>query len=252
MVNIRPLACIIAGILTFIAGIILLITSSVLLDRIAYLYKYWELIFALSITSIITGSLAIIFALGLVYVVQRRYPASITLFSSLLLVVAAIAATSAIILLADRPYIRTRSFDNTRRIMVNYTNWGQGGTSKSLTDQLQQTYACCGVNKATDWKSQTFNRTSTPDSCCLQVTVGCGTNSLTVQDKIYLRGSGTNSLILQDKIYLRGCAELISEQFREIYTILIGMNFSLMILALITAILGFIFELTFRQHYQLM
>jgi hypothetical protein len=236
MAKVRSVACVILSILTFIAAIILLVTASVFVHRISYLRQFWTLIFALSITSIIIASLAIIFAIGFLYVVRRQFPALTTLFSSLLVIIVFLSAVCAIILLVDRSNIRSRSFDNTRRLIVNYASVNYSRNLQSIMDRIQQDYSCCGVDKATDWIYPTFNPASTPDSCCIKVTPNCG----------------NNSLIKQDTIYLRGCAEPVYANYRERYTSLIGMNFNLMVLSLITAILGFAFERTIRDQYQAM
>jgi len=236
MGKVRSVACVVLGILTFIAGIILLVTSSVIVHRITYIRPFWTLIFALSITSIINASLAIVFAIGFLYVVRRQFPALTTLFSSLLLFIVVLSAVCAIILLVDRKYIRTRSFDNTRSLVANYAKANYSRKLISIMDRIQQDFSCCGVEMATDWVDPPVNPASTPDSCCIKVTPNCG----------------NNSLIKQDTIYLRGCGEPVSALYRNRYTSLIGMNFNLLVLSLITAILGFAFERTIRDQYQAM
>ena len=235
--NARPLACIILSVLTVIAGIILLVTSSVFVNRLTSLRHFWELLFALSIVSIVIASLAIIFGIGLLYVVKRRFPALTTLFSGLLIAVAVLAAICVIILIVDRFRLRPRAVGNTRHLLATYYNSSDSARSQRVFDEIQRKYQCCGVDDAVDWKNRFHpNGTSTPDSCCMQQTTGCG----------------INSLILQDKIFLRGCAEPMYAETRKRYTTLIGMNFNLLILALITAVLGMVFERSIRDQYQAM
>jgi len=236
MGKVRSVACVVLGILTFIAGIILLVTASVFVHRINYLRQFWTLIFALSITSIINASLAIIFAIGFLYVVRRQFPALTTLFSSLLIIIVVLSAISAIILLVDRYYIRSRSFDISRSLIFNYAKANYSLDLISDIDRIQQEYSCCGVDMATDWVYPTVNAASTPDSCCNKAAPNCG----------------YNTSIKQDTIDLRGCAEPLYAHYRERYTSLIGMNFNLMILSLITALFGFAFERTIRDQYQAM
>lgn len=44
---------------------------------------------------------------------------------------------------------------------------------------------CCGVNGSFDWKGFASEENSVPDSCCKNVTKGCGIGTMTDSDKVY-------------------------------------------------------------------
>ncbi|XP_071830938.1 tetraspanin-4-like isoform X2 [Apostichopus japonicus] len=46
---------------------------------------------------------------------------------------------------------------------------------KAAWDEIQSKLMCCGVEKPDDWYlNSTFTENSVPDSCCLEMKVGCG------------------------------------------------------------------------------
>jgi len=234
MSKVRAFACFIAGGLTIIAGIILIISASVFIKETNYLHDLWTQIYGLSIFSVIIGALAIIFGIGLVYVVNREFPALTTLFSGFFIVVVFLSAICVVILITGRNNFERNSYDNIEQLFHNYSDSDSVKSSKTTLSQIQQSFECCGVKEATDWKNQYPDKRSTPDSCCKKMVAGCG----------------NGSLITFDKIYSRGCAEPVYFSLRKKYPVLIGMNFVVMILALISAILGFVFERYIRQKYQ--
>lgn len=54
---------------------------------------------------------------------------------------------------------------------------------------------CCGVNSSADWRSFTLEGNSVPDSCCLNVTTGCGMNSMTDANKVYQKVKSTTLVV---------------------------------------------------------
>ena len=64
-------------------------------------------------------------------------------------------------------------------------------------DQLQSNLHCCGVMEYTDWaQNPILNATSSvPDSCCKEISEGCGTGELSAEST--------------DNIYTNGCLESI-------------------------------------------
>jgi len=234
MAKAHPLGCIVASALTIIAGIILLVNSSIYINKITYLHHLWTQIYSLSIFSLVISIFAIIFGSGLIYVVYRQFPALTTLFSGLLILVAFLAVICAIILITGRNTIEENSYKNTVQLFGNYSDSSLIESSKTTVARVQQSYKCCGVERATYWTNQFSDKTSTPDSCCKKVVPNCG----------------EGSLVTQNNIYLRGCAEPIYVHLHETYSVLIGMNFVVLVLSIVSALFGVIFERYIREQYQ--
>ncbi|XP_003405156.1 CD63 antigen [Loxodonta africana] len=66
-----------------------------------------------------------------------------------------------------------------------------------LLDKLQQDFKCCGANNYTDWENILVPKGRVPDSCCMNVTLGCGVHA-NVTD-----------------IYVKGCVEMIGGWLRS-------------------------------------
>jgi hypothetical protein len=236
MPKIRSLGCIAATALTILAAIALLVVSSVYVHQTTYLSDLWTQVYALSIYSLVISILAILFGFALIYVVNRQFPALTTLFSGSLILIAFLSVICAIILITGRNDLQTNSYKNTVQLFSNYSDSDLISNSDSNVNRIQQTFKCCGVEKATYWEDFYSDKTSTPDSCCKKIIPDCG----------------NGSLVNQDNIYLRGCAEPIYNELRYRYDVLTGLNFTLMALSIISAILGVIFERHIREQYQIM
>ncbi|CAF1205205.1 unnamed protein product [Adineta ricciae] len=232
----RPWACITTCILTIISALILLIASSVYTNRSYYLRNYWGVLFAFSIWSIIVSCLGLIAAIGLAYVAFRRFPALTTLFSGLLVAAVLLSIICIIVLFINRANVRTKSTRETGFLMADYVSTDLRKNSKSVMDTVQETYQCCGADQALNWATIFSDGKSTPDSCCHIVTPGCG----------------NSSLVSQTNIYIRGCVEPVASHYRQQYSILIGLNFNFILFALVSAVLGLIFERYIREQYQMM
>ncbi|XP_048218403.1 CD63 antigen [Perognathus longimembris pacificus] len=58
-----------------------------------------------------------------------------------------------------------------RQQMENYPK----NNTELLLDELQKRFSCCGASNYTDWaKVPDMAKNQVPDSCCVNVTVGCG------------------------------------------------------------------------------
>lgn len=236
MAKARPWACFIACILTALSALVLLIAAGIYCDRGYYLRNYWGVLYSFSICTIILAVFAIIFSVGLAYVAFRRFPALTTLFSGLLILIAVLSAICAIVFAASRAHIRSKTVKETFSLLADYTPQKSHESSKDAIDRVQQTYDCCGMDQALDWAQLFPDGKSTPDSCCRTVTDGCG----------------TGSLVVQNTIYIRGCVEPLISEYRLRYTVLIGMHINLIFFAVLSAVLGLIFERYIREQYQLM
>lgn len=84
---------------------------------------------------------------------------------------------------------------NFREKMENYR---KDNRSALVVDKLQEKFNCCGADNYTDWASiSTMPKNQVPDSCCRNVTAGCGLN-FKVED-----------------IYSEGCTETIGLWLRR-------------------------------------
>ena len=236
MAQTSPVGCIVASALTILISIVLLIGALTIANHSYYLRDYWTQIYGLSIFSIVIGVLAILAAIGLIYVVNRQFPALTTLFSGLLIFIAFLAVICIVILTTGRHDLERKTYYNTEKLFRNYSDSNLIKSSKLTFGYIQQSFQCCGVERATDWKNRSADPASTPDSCCKVITVGCG----------------KGSLIKQDKIYSRGCAQLLYGDFRKKYSILISINITLIVFALLSAVLGIVYERYIRERYQAM
>ncbi|CAF1355227.1 unnamed protein product [Rotaria sordida] len=228
--------CVATNTLSIIVAVALLIAGSICIHDTSFLRSSWTEIYSLSIYSVIISILSIIFALCLIYVVIRKLPALTVLFSVLILIVFVLAIINLIVLAVSFGDLQADSDKTTETLFHNYSNSDLIISSKKLFGEIQQTFHCCGVRVADDWKNQLPDGKSTPDSCCRIVIAGCGTNSLT----------------RQDTIYVHGCAEPIYFYLRQRFIALLTIDTILVILLLASAILGFISEQHIREQYQMM
>jgi len=236
MVSARPWGCMVACAITVIASIIMLIFSSISINQTYYLHNIVSQIYSLSIFTLCISIFTIIFACGLIYIVLQQYPALTTIFSGLLLLMAFLAVTCGILLIIGRRNVVENTYTQTAQIFYNYSDSNIFPNSQNIVVRVQQTYKCCGVGRATDWKYEYPDQTSTPDSCCRTVTPGCG----------------QGALITQDKIYLRGCAEPILYSLKQKFSGLISLVFIIMVFSIVAATLGITYERSLEQQYQMM
>ncbi|XP_038165278.1 CD63 antigen [Cyprinodon tularosa] len=76
--------------------------------------------------------------------------------------------------------------DSLTEMISNYKN--SSAEFKKTVDDLQEVWKCCGVNNASDWKNYGEDKVTVPDSCCKNVTVGCGKGTMTDANKVYQKG----------------------------------------------------------------
>ncbi|XP_028849967.1 CD63 antigen [Denticeps clupeoides] len=62
---------------------------------------------------------------------------------------------------------------------------------KKAVDDIQRDLHCCGVNSPADWANFTTSGNSVPDSCCINITVGCGSQSMHNATKVNQQGCET-------------------------------------------------------------
>jgi len=76
--------------------------------------------------------------------------------------------------------------DSLTEMITNYNNSTED--FKKAVDNLQEDLKCCGVNSSADWKNYRPNGNSVPDSCCVNVTTGCGIGTMTDAAKVHQKG----------------------------------------------------------------
>lgn len=56
-------------------------------------------------------------------------------------------------------------------------NYSKNNNTASILDRMQEDFKCCGAANYTDWENiPSMGKGRVPDSCCVNVTVGCGIN----------------------------------------------------------------------------
>jgi len=59
---------------------------------------------------------------------------------------------------------------------------------QKTVDKVQQDLKCCGINSTADWPNFGPAANSVPDSCCVNVTAGCGQGTMTDPNVVYQQG----------------------------------------------------------------
>jgi len=236
MAKVNAAPPIVLSFLTAITGIILIALGSVVVNRVTFLHNIWAQIYVISILDILLGIFTLIITVGLIYVLIRQLPALTLLFSSLIILCAIFGLVLGVILLVGRSNLRRQSYVEVEKLLSQYSLKYNEPRSNAYLAVVHQKFECCGVEEVTDWVNSTLGGSSVPDSCCREVTPGCGQGSLRKESNIFLRG----------------CAEPIFVYLQTKYKMLVGINFAVMALAFLTAVAGFLFERHIRQQYQLM
>ncbi|MBZ3891609.1 CD63 antigen [Sciurus carolinensis] len=56
-------------------------------------------------------------------------------------------------------------------------NYPKNNDTVLILDKMQKDFKCCGATNYTDWENiPSMGKNRVPDSCCINVTVGCGTD----------------------------------------------------------------------------
>ncbi|XP_061419467.1 CD63 antigen-like [Lethenteron reissneri] len=72
-----------------------------------------------------------------------------------------------------------------------YNKYPSSASDAKVIDDMQQKLKCCGASNYTEWlnynvwNQDPVNHGNTPDSCCVNVTTGCGKGEAAKPDKIY-------------------------------------------------------------------
>ncbi|MEQ2235987.1 hypothetical protein ILYODFUR_007843 [Ilyodon furcidens] len=76
--------------------------------------------------------------------------------------------------------------DSLNEMISNYQN--STTEFRDTVDKLQEGWKCCGVNSSNDWKGFNIDGNTVPDSCCVNVTKGCGKGTMTDAKKVHQQG----------------------------------------------------------------
>ncbi|MED6290317.1 hypothetical protein CHARACLAT_011896 [Characodon lateralis] len=76
--------------------------------------------------------------------------------------------------------------DSLNEMISNYQN--STTEFRDAVDKLQEGWKCCGVNSSLDWKGFSIDGNTVPDSCCVNVTKGCGKGTMTDARKVHQQG----------------------------------------------------------------
>lgn len=105
------------------------------------------------------------------------------IFLSLIIIVEIAAAIAGYVF---RNKLSTVVQDSLTDMISNYKNGS--AEFREAVDGLQRDFKCCGVNSSTDWRGFSPQGNSVPDSCCKNITKGCGEGSMTDAVKVYQKG----------------------------------------------------------------
>ncbi|KAG1961011.1 CD63 antigen [Pimephales promelas] len=72
------------------------------------------------------------------------------------------------------------------KVMIN--NYNKTQVDRDSIDTVQMQFKCCGGNSSQDWVNFNPSHTTVPDSCCINVTQGCGVGAIQDAKKIYTDG----------------------------------------------------------------
>jgi len=118
-----------------------------------------------------------------------------------------------------------------------YKQKGSDGVTLAW-DATQQEFNCCGANNFTDWK--TVLNGSVPDSCCINVSAGCGKGW----------SSKKQAANASSVIYTEGCIESVEDFFAGNFVLLGGIGIALILIQVVGIALSGWLAHTIRKEYQ--
>lgn len=110
----------------------------------------------------------------------------ITTFAILLTLVIIVEIAAAIAGYIFRNKLNNIVQDSLTDMISNYKN-GTDEFKKTL-DKMQMDLKCCGANSSADWRFFTVEGNTVPDSCCINITTGCGKNHMANATVVYQKG----------------------------------------------------------------
>lgn len=233
MPRLELVACFVFDSITGVLGFILLITASIYTSSLSYvkdIYPQWYLV---AVLSVCVGVVTFVIAAGLIVWLIKQWPILTLIFTIILILNVIFVTTGCIVLLASHNHIRSEVASETKGIFENYKNSSGTGTAANNLARLQQSFQCCGYKSPADWENGTFTGKNIPDSCCVDMSVGCGEEA---------SFTGTN-------IYVEGCADAIRQYLKPMYQAVLGMHLAVAIAAIGASIATLNIRRFMRQRY---
>ncbi|XP_067832797.1 CD63 antigen [Heptranchias perlo] len=156
----------------------------------------------------------------------KEHYCMVTTFAVLLVIIFLVEIAAAIAGYVFKDQIRgafEKSFNET---MINYNR------TRGNIDSLQEQFHCCGRSRYSDWYSL-FNN-SVPDSCCKNVTRGCGRNAAPTT------------------IYQEGCVDVINKWLKNNIIIVAGVALGIALFQLLGIIFACVLMKGIRSGYEVM
>merc|ERR1719430_1295199 len=110
-----------------------------------------------------------------------NFPIFIIVLGSVIFIIAFLGCCVAAFLFQGS--LKAAVIKNMEAGMENYNSTGYDGVTMTW-DVVQSELKCCGVQTWQDWKNVTqFNDGSVPDSCCIELSIGCGRPQVNIEER---------------------------------------------------------------------
>lgn len=113
-------------------------------------------------------------------------------------------------------------------------DYPKNNNTVKILDKMQHDFKCCGAHNYTDWANITMSKDRVPDSCCKNVTRGCG-------DKFK-----------EDNIYTTGCVERIGLWLRRNVLVVAGAALGIAVVEVLGIIFACCLVKSIRSGYEVM
>ncbi|KAM6977573.1 CD63 antigen [Aplochiton taeniatus] len=110
----------------------------------------------------------------------------VTMFSVLLCLIIIVEIGAAIAAYVFRGKVTEVVQNSLTEMITRYSNSSE--EFKKVVDRLQEDLKCCGIHNSSDWVHFKPDSDSVPDSCCVNVTTGCGVGTMTNQTIVHQEG----------------------------------------------------------------
>ncbi|XP_037702630.1 CD63 antigen [Choloepus didactylus] len=186
----------------------------------------------LSIVIIALGVFLFLVAfVGCCGVCKENYCLMVTfaIFLSLIMLVEVAAAIAGYVF---RDKVMSKFNKDFQQQMENYPKNNQ---TASLLDQMQENFNCCGANNYSDWNAIPLEpKGRVPDSCCINVTQGCGIN------------------FKPENIHTKGCVQLIGSWLRSNVLVVAAAALGIAFVEVLGIVLACCLVKSIRRGYEVM
>ncbi|CAL8319579.1 unnamed protein product [Merluccius merluccius] len=112
----------------------------------------------------------------------------VTTFAVLLFLIILVEIGVAIAGYIFRGHIKEMVQENLTVMLTKYNNTEE---IQKTVDRMQKDLKCCGANSSKDWIDFRADKKSVPDSCCVNITVGCGVGHMNDPVRVHQQGCHT-------------------------------------------------------------